>query len=111
MEEGRQSTEFHEDSGVRLYQQNISVGLDPREVITQAREFESTVLGQAQAAVQEIRNQVRDEAMQFGANVVHQAQSQVHEAQVIAKAAAAAAVEQARAELRLEVQQHERFFQ
>ena len=111
MEEGRQGTEFHEGSGVRLYQQNISVGLDPGEVMSQAREFESTLLGQAQAAVQETRNQVRDEAMQFGASVVHQAQSQVHEAQAIAKAAAAAAVEQARAELRLEVQQRERLFQ
>ena len=50
MEEGRQGTESHEGSGVRLYQQNISVGLDPREVMSQAREFESTVLGQAQAA-------------------------------------------------------------
>ena len=58
MEEGRQGTEFHEGSGVRLYQQNISVGLDPREVMSQAREFESTLLGQAQAAVQETRNQV-----------------------------------------------------
>ena len=111
MEEGRQGTEFHEGSGVRLCQQNISVGLDPREVMSQAREFESTVLGQAQAAVQETRNQVRDEAMQFGASVVHQAQSQVHEAQAIAKAAAAAAVGQARAELRLEVQQRELLFQ
>ena len=111
MEEGRQGTEFHEGSGVRLYQQNISVGLDPREVMSQAREFESAVIGQAKAAVQETRNQVRDEAMQFGASLVHQAQSQVHEAQAIAKAAAAAAVEQARVELRLEVQQRELLFQ
>ena len=57
MEEGRQGTEFHEGSGVRLYQQSISVGLDPREVMSQAREFESAVIGQAQAAVQETRNQ------------------------------------------------------
>ena len=96
---------------MRLYQQNISVGLDPREVMSQAREFESAVIGQAKAAVQETRNQVRDEAMQFGASLVHQAQSQVHEAQAIAKAAAAAAVEQARAELRLEVQQREQLLQ
>ena len=79
--------------------------------MSQAREFESAVIGQAQAAVQETRNQVRDEAMQFGASLVHQAQNQVHEAQAIAKAAAAAAVEQARAELRLEVQQRELLFQ
>ena len=111
MEEGSQGTEFHKGSGVRLYQQNISVGLDPREVMSQAREFESTVLGQAHAAVQATRDQVRDEARQFGVEVVHQAQNAVHEAQAIANAAAAAAVEKARAELRLEVQQRELLFQ
>ena len=113
--QGPQGFEGRDDSGVRLYQQNvqqnISVGLDPNEVIAQAREFEAAVYDQAQAAVQEAQGQVREEARQFGTQVVNQAQNAVFEAQAIAKAAAAAAVEQARSELRLEVQQRELAFQ
>ena len=67
----------------------------------QAREFETSV----QAMVQEARDQARDDARVFGEHVVGQAQ------QAIAKAAAGAANEQARAELRAEVQQREQLFQ
>ena len=107
--QGSQGSGFQDGSGVRLYQQNVSIGLDPNEVMAQAREFESAVYGQAQAAVQEAQGQAR--ARQFGTQVVNQAQSAVLEAQGIAKAAAAAAVGQARSELRLEVQQCELAFQ
>ena len=93
-----------------MYQQNISAGLDPRDVMSQARKFESAVLGQAPAAVHETQSQVRDEARQFGAHVVNEAQHAVQQAQAIARAAAAAAVEQAKVELRLEVQQRELSF-
>ena len=109
--QGSQGSGFQDGSGVRLYQQNVSIGLDPNEVMAQPREFESAVYGQAQAAVQEAQGQVREEARQFGTQVVNQAQNAVLGAQAIAKAAAAAAVEQARSELRLEVHQRELAFQ
>ena len=94
-----------------MYQQNVSVGLDPRDVISQPRKFASAVLGQEQAAVQETQSQARDEARQFCAHAVNEAQHAVHEARAIARAAAATAVEQARAELRSEVRQRELSFQ
>ena len=92
-----------------LYQQRVNVGLDPQEVFAQAREFETSVHGQAQAMVQEARDQAQDDAR--GEHVVGQAQQAVLEAQAIAKAAAGVAIEQARAELRAEVQQWEQLFQ
>ena len=54
---------------------------------------------------------MREEARQFETQVVNQAQNAVLEAQAIAQAAATAAVEQTRSELRLEVQQRELVFQ
>ena len=114
---GSGAEETADRPGVRLYQQNnlyqqrVNVGLDPQEVFAQAREFETSVHGQAQAMVQEVRDQARDDARVFGEHVVGQAQQAVLEAQAIAKAAAGAAIEQARAELRAEVQQREQLFQ
>ena len=42
--QGSQGSGFQDGSGVRLYQQNVSIGLDPNEVMAQPREFESAVL-------------------------------------------------------------------
>ena len=111
-----------------LYQQRVNVGLDPQEVFARAREFETSVHGQAQAMVQQARDdsrafgehvvgqaqqavtQARDDARVFGEHVVGQALQAVLKAQAIAKAAAGAAIEQARAELRAEVHQREQLF-
>ena len=62
-----------------LYQQRVNVRLDPQEVFAQAREFETSVHGQAQAMVQEARDQAHDDARVFGEHV-GQAQQSVLEA-------------------------------
>ena len=62
--------------GLRFYQQNnlnhqrVNIGLDPQEVFSQAREFETSVHDQAQAMVQ----RARDDSRAFSEHVVGQAQ-------------------------------------